>query len=88
MAIVLSTVFQNTRISSIIHTTASRPLRIQFILRWNIFRALAIPNGNLLKAYRSNRVINVVNSLDLSDKEICQKPLFASSLENTAAPDN
>ena len=33
-------------------------------------------------------MINIVNSLDLSDEGICQKPLSASSLENTAHQKN
>ena len=36
-----------------------------------------IPNGSLSKAYQPNGVMNVVKSLDCSDKGIYQKPLLA-----------
>ena len=64
------------------------PLRILLIHRWNSSGALQIPNGNLLKQYLPNGVKKVVKGLDSGSKEICQKPLFASSFENTLAPAN
>ena len=47
-----------------------------------------IPNGNLLKQNLPTSVINVVNCLDSSANEVCQKPELASNSENILAPDN
>ena len=47
-----------------------------------------IPNGNLLKQNLPISVINVVNCLDSSANEVCQKPELASNSENILAPDN
>ena len=55
--------FPKTRMSSIRHTTPSRPSRMRFILFRKISGALDMPNSNSLNAYRPNRVINVVRSL-------------------------
>ena len=69
-----------TRISSIKHTTPSRPERIRDILFWKCSGALDIPNGSLLKQYLPKGVMNVVSNCDSSASGICQKPQFASSL--------
>ena len=53
---------------------------------WKCSGALDIPNGNLLKQNRPAGVMNVVSRRDVGDKEICQNPLFASSLLNSLAP--
>ena len=47
-----------------------------------------MPNGILLKQYRPHGVINVVNSLACLSNFTCQKPAFASSLENILPSDN
>ena len=44
-----------------------------------------IPNGIMLKANLPCGVMNVVSSFDSSSNGNCQKPLFASSFENTDA---
>ena len=45
-----------------------------------------MPNGSLLKKYLPNRVTKVVSGWEFLDKEICQNPLFASSLLKYFAP--
>ena len=42
--------------------------------------------GSLLKQYRPNGVMKVVNKRDSLLSGICQKPLLASNLLNTVAP--
>ena len=74
--------------SSIRHRTPGSPSSNRFILRWNNSGALEMPNGSLLKQYLPNGVMNVVRYFDSSASGICQKPLFASSLLNSVAPDS
>ena len=45
-------------------------------------------NASLLKQYRPKGVMKVVKCIDVAAKGICQKPLFAFSLLNTATPAN
>ncbi len=61
------------------HTTPSSPSKIWHILIWNNSGALEIPNGSLLKEYRPNGVIKVVNWWDSLAKRTCQNPELASN---------
>ena len=45
-----------------------------------------MPKGSLLKQYRPNGVMKVVNKRDSLLSGICQNPLLASNLLNTVAP--
>ena len=78
--------FPQTRTSSIRQRIPSRPARILLIRFWKCSVALEIPNGNFLKQYRPNGVMNVVRGCDCLASGICQNPLLASSLLKTLAP--
>ena len=74
--------------SSIWRMTPSKPASNLFIILGKCFGAHDIPNGSLLKQYRSKGVMKVVSRRDSSANGTCQKPLLASILENIVAPDN
>ena len=65
--------------------TPSSPCRITEIMRVKISGADEMQNAILLKANLPCCVMNVVSSFDSSSNGNCQKPLFASSFENTDA---
>ena len=77
-----------TRMSSTRQITPGRPSRISFICLWKCSGALEMPNGMVLKQYRPNGVIKVVRWQLCSASGTCQKPLLASSLLNTLAPES
>ena len=72
--------------SSITTTTPSWPLSSSVMSLWKISGADEIPNGSLLKQNLPMGVMKVVSFWLSGSRGICQKPLEASSAENTFAP--